>query len=610
MRHTASLLTSLEGVSLAAFKVARELAGNGRSGLTVRFLSKKLEMPEEEVEYILDMNHRLLFMDLTKVKIVGEGQAVVKRISDGLENHGDIPALYRRIKSLSAIEFRRIEELLGLDNYTTKKDAAEQLVEHAYQHPDAIVSFVASRGYSPAAKEIFDLVWQSRDGILPVSKIRAAHGGSDFQVEQALQELFQGFSLFELFRFDAEDRLVRVAALLKEVRQYREAHANDSGERPKLRTVKAPAIAEARQIALSEILCRLAAAIAARPVRLRGDGDLFREDRRRLSDVVSEEDEPSLSYCLWVLESMGWVTRADGVLQAGELESLIENDRFERHRQVFNWITSQRDVIDQRRILTLMLDHAKQGQWYVVTDFVDFALKAAMEDVQPVLKSMGGHFKYVGPGTAGQADNRLARSLEETFFWLGVIEHGQQDMDSVFRFSPLGEALLLNASAEELAKTYAPARSQFVVQPNFDVVVPAQDMDPLLTVPLDQFAVRTSSGAATVYHLSKDSFTQAVQDGHDASAFVEFLVKHNRDGDLPRNVAMTIEDWMGGMKRVRMRQVWIVESDDALVMADLMHRRKFKKHLTTADPRHVALLGDMAQDEFVKLIEKEGFIVE
>lgn len=610
MRHTASLLTSLEGVSLAAFKVARELAGNGRSGLTVRFLSKKLEMPEEEVEYILDMNHRLLFMDLTKVKIVGEGQAVVKRISDGLENHGDIPALYRRIKSLSAIEFRRIEELLGLDNYTTKKDAAEQLVEHAYQHPDAIVSFVASRGYSPAAKEIFDLVWQSRDGILPVSKIRAAHGGSDFQVEQALQELFQGFSLFELFRFDAEDRLVRVAALLKEVRQYREAHANDSGERPKLRTVKAPAITEARQIALSEILCRLAAAIAARPVRLRGDGDLFREDRRRLSDVVSEEDEPSLSYCLWVLESMGWVTRADGVLQAGELESLIENDRFERHRQVFNWITSQRDVIDQRRILTLMLDHAKQGQWYVVTDFVDFALKAAMEDVQPVLKSMGGHFKYVGPGTAGQADNRLARSLEETFFWLGVIEHGQQDMDSVFRFSPLGEALLLNASAEELAKTYAPARSQFVVQPNFDVVVPAQDMDPLLTVPLDQFAVRTSSGAATVYHLSKDSFTQAVQDGHDASAFVEFLVKHNRDGDLPRNVAMTIEDWMGGMKRVRMRQVWIVESDDALVMADLMHRRKFKKHLTTADPRHVALLGDMAQDEFVKLIEKEGFIVE
>lgn len=610
MRHTASLLTSLEGVSLAAFKVARELAGNGRSGLTVRFLSKKLEMPEEEVEYILDMNHRLLFMDLTKVKIVGEGQAVVKRISDGLENHGDIPALYRRIKSLSAIEFRRIEELLGLDNYTTKKDAAEQLVEHAYQHPDAIVSFVASRGYSPAAKEIFDLVWQSRDGILPVSKIRAAHGGSDFQVEQALQELFQGFSLFELFRFDAEDRLVRVAALLKEVRQYREAHANDSGERPKLRTVKAPAIAEARQIALSEILCRLAAAIAARPVRLRGDGDLFREDRRRLSDVVSEEDEPSLSYCLWVLESMGWVTRADGVLQAGELESLIENDRFERHRQVFNWVTSQRDVIDQRRILTLMLDHAKQGQWYVVTDFVDFALKAAMEDVQPVLKSMGGHFKYVGPGTAGQADNRLARSLEETFFWLGVIERGQQDMDSVFRFSPLGEALLLNASAEELAKTYAPARSQFVVQPNFDVVVPAQDMDPLLTVPLDQFAVRTSSGAATVYHLSKDSFTQAVQDGHDASAFVEFLVKHNRDGDLPRNVAMTIEDWMGGMKRVRMRQVWIVESDDALVMADLMHRRKFKKHLTTADPRHVALLGDMAQDEFVKLIEKEGFIVE
>lgn len=610
MRHSASLLTSLEGVSLAAFKVARELAGNGRSGLTVRFLSKKLEMPEEEVEYILDMNHRLLFMDLTKVKIVAEGQAVVKRISDGLENHGDIPSLLRRVKGLSAIEFRRIEELLALDHYTTKKDAADLLIEHAYRLPDSVVSYVATRSFSPTAKELFDLVWQSREGILPVSKLRAAHGGTDYQVEQALQELFQGFALFELFRFDAEDRLVRVAALLKEVRQYRDQNAGQSGERPKLRPAKTPPHAEARQIALSEVLCRLAAAIAAKPARLRGDGDLFREDRRRLSEIVSEEDEPSLSYCLWVLESMGWIHRVDSALQAGELENLIENDRFERHRQVYNWVTSQREIMEPRKVLSAMLDHARPGQWYTITDFVDFALKSAMEDMQPVLKSMGGHWKYVGPGTAGQADNRLARGLEETFFWLGVVERGQLDGESVFRFSPLGEALLLNASAEELAKTYAPARSQFVVQPNFDVVVPAQDMDPLLTVPLDQFAVRTSSGAANVYHLSKDSFTQAVQDGHDAAAFIEFLMKHNRDGDLPRNVAMTLEDWMGGMKRVRMRKVWIIESEDALVMADLMHRRKFKKFLSAVDPRHIALLGEIPHDEFSKLIEKEGFIIE
>lgn len=612
MRHSASLLTSLEGVSLAAFKVARELAGNGRSGLTVRFLSKKLEMAEEEIEYILDLNHRLLFVDLTKVKIVAEGQAAVKRICDGLENHGDIPALLRRVKGLSALEFRRIEELLDVDGAATKKEAGEQLVERYYRHPDSVVSMVASRGFSNTAREVFDLIWQSRDGILPISKIRAAHGGSDYQVEQALQELFQGFALFELFRFDAEDRLVRVAALLKEVRQYREANQQGASERPKLKPVKNPPLhGENRQLKLSDALCRLAAAVAARPARLRGDGNLFREDRRRLGEIVSEEDEPSLSFCLWVLESMGWLSRVDSTLQAGKLEGLLNANRAERHQLVYSWLTSQREMVEQRRILTSMLDYVKPGQWYVVDEFADFALQAALEDEQPVLKNVGGHWKYLSPGSAGQGDNRLGRSLEETFFWLGVVERAGQPGGTIFRLSKLGEALLLNNPIEAADEPAATPASQFIVQPNFDVVVPAQDMDPLLTVPLDQFAIRTSSGAATVYHLSKDSFTQAVQEGHDARAFVDFLMRHNRDQALPRNVALTLEDWMGGMKRVRMRQVWVVESPDTLVMADLLHRRKFRKYVEAPDPRTTGCMTDeIARDEFVKLLEKEGFIVE
>ncbi|NIA15596.1 MAG: hypothetical protein GWP08_16155, partial [Nitrospiraceae bacterium] len=58
MRHAASLLAAMEGISRPAFRIARELANNSRSGLTVRFLSKKLEIPEEEVEYLVDVNHR------------------------------------------------------------------------------------------------------------------------------------------------------------------------------------------------------------------------------------------------------------------------------------------------------------------------------------------------------------------------------------------------------------------------------------------------------------------------------------------------------------------------------------------------------------------------
>ena len=41
MRHAASLLAAMEGMSRPAFRIARELANNSRSGLTVRFLSKE-----------------------------------------------------------------------------------------------------------------------------------------------------------------------------------------------------------------------------------------------------------------------------------------------------------------------------------------------------------------------------------------------------------------------------------------------------------------------------------------------------------------------------------------------------------------------------------------
>ena len=92
MRHIASMVASMEGVGRPVYRIAWELSQNSRSGLTTRFLAKKLEVPEEEVEYLVDVNHHLLFTDLTKIKLASEGHSAVKRISEGLENLGDVPA--------------------------------------------------------------------------------------------------------------------------------------------------------------------------------------------------------------------------------------------------------------------------------------------------------------------------------------------------------------------------------------------------------------------------------------------------------------------------------------------------------------------------------------
>ncbi len=611
MRHGASLLASLEGMSRAAYRIARELANNSRSGLTVRFLSKKLEMSQEEVEYLIDINHRLMFTDLTKIKLVPEGYNTIKRITDGLENHGDVPSLFRRVKAMDPHDFRRLEEIIGSEEPLSKKSAAEELLKRYYPHPEALVTYVATRGFSERAREVFDILWQSKNGVMPVSQIRLAHGGSEFEIEQALWELCQGFACFELFRFDVEDRLVRMIALLSEIRQWRESVAKQKGSGTKLRPMRGkPVSVQSRGLEFSDTICKLVAAIAARPVRLRGDGDLFREDRRRLADICPEEADPSMSTCLWVAEGVGWLARVDESLKACVPDSLIRMDRVSRHRLLCEFLLSKGDEAASRGLLASLLDDMRIGTWYSTLEFVEYATQTSQEYEQPALKPAGAHWHYVSPSFSGQSESRLSRSLEETFFWLGLVDRGVCDGENVFLVTELGEDLLKNKNNPALLELFPVRKGEFIVQPNFDIVVPTQDMDPFLTVPLDQFAQRASTGQATVYHVSKDSFTQAVQEGHDANAFVAFLLANNRGEGLPANVMTTLEDWRGAMKRVRLRTLHVLESDDPLVMADLLHRRKFQKHFVPVDPGKVVSFTGIAKQELAKALEKDGFIVE
>jgi len=611
MRHGASLLASLEGMSRAAYRIAKELSNNSRSGLTVRFLSKKLDIPQEETEYLIDVNHRLMFTDLTKVKLVPEGYSAIKRIAEGLENHGDVPSLLRRVKGLSPPEFRRLEELVDATQPLSKKCAAEELLKRCYAHPDSVVTFVATQGFSETARNLFDMLWQSKTGVMPVSQLRVAHGGSEFEVEQALWELFQGIVCFELFRFDPEDRLVRMVGLLSEIRQWRDAHSKRHASAVKLRPHRGKSLHVAsRGLDFSETVCRLVAAIAAHPARLRGDGELFREDRRRLAEICPEEGDPSLATCLWVAEGAGWLARVDNTLRAGSLEALIGMDRVSRHRILCEWLLGQGDEPVSRNLLTGALDEIRPGGWYSTVDFVRYVLEANAEQDQPVLRPVGAHWEYVSPALSGQTESRLTRSLEESFFWLGIVDRAEVDGESVFQLTELGEAMLRNTKPRRLQELWPPRKGEFVVQPNFDIVVPTQDMDPLLTVPLDQFAVRASTGQATVYTVTRESFTQAVQEGHDAGAFVQFLLAHNRGDSLPANVTTTLEDWRGAMKRVRLRTLHVIETDDPLVLADLQHRRRFSKNLTPINSDKVTAYTGISRSELAKALERDGFIVE
>lgn len=611
MRHRVSLVVDMEGMSRPAFDIARELSQNSRSGLTSRFLAKKLDLPIEEIEYLVDIHDRVFFTDLTKVKLVTEAPDAIKRVLAGLENHGDVPSLFHSIKGMDSHGFRRLEEQIGIDKPAGKKSAAEQLVARHYHHPDSIVEYVATRGFSPIARELFDIVWQSDTGVLPVAQLRVIHGGPEYDIEQGLWELFRGFALFELFRFDAEDRLLRVVGLLQELRQYRadaEARRTTIG---RLKPVKGTIDSvDARGIDMSERVARLVAAIAAKPARLRNDGDLFREDYRRLAEIIPEDDDPSLNICLWAAQGTGWLARVDNELRANGLEELVATERIERHLRLCDWLLSRSNERVSRRTIEALLDDLGTGTWYSVMEFIEYALQQNEDNDVPVLRSAGGHWQYVTPSASMSSRRGLARSLEETLPWLGLVDRAELEGESVFRISDLGALVLRGADVNAARKLFPSRKSELVVQPNFDIVVDMQAADPMITVPLDQFCERVSASQVAVYHLTKDTFTRAVQQGGNSAAFIEFLLAHNKGGSLPRNVLTTLEGWRGGMKRVRLRTVQILEAEDPLIMADVRHRKRVAKLVDPVEADRMVVLKKTRKSELKKILEKEGFVVE
>jgi len=256
------------------------------------------------------------------------------------------------------------------------------------------------------------------------------------------------------------------------------------------------------------------------------------------------------------------------------------------------------------------MDEMKRGAWYPVMNSIAYVTETREEEEQAVLKNAGGHWHYVYPSATSSSERGLARSLAESLLWLGVVDRAEIKGESVFRVTDLGRFLLSGEYEDKMDAAFPRREAMVVVQPNFDIVMPLDEADPLLSVPLDQFAERLSTGQAAVYHLSKESFTRGVQDGHDGEAFLDFLLRHNRGGDLPGNVLTTLKDWRGGMKRVRLRSIQVLESEDPLVIAELLHRRRFRKHLNAVDPHKTVGIAKISKAELTKALEKEGFVVD
>ncbi|MDP4096838.1 helicase-associated domain-containing protein [Paenibacillus sp. P96] len=175
----------------------------------------------------------------------------------------------------------------------------------------------------------------------------------------------------------------------------------------------------------------------------------------------------------------------------------------------------------------------------------------------------------------GAADNLDLR--EEADQWLTVLaEFGLADKGVTEAGSlcirwrvPVSEMMQPDFSLAEQEQGVFPERSGFYIQPDFEIIVPPECgfEDRWL---LECCAEQISAGRMSLYRLSRESITGAVESGMELQDLEAFLAGHSFTG-VPDNVVHAVRQWAGGTARTAFAAVTLLrcrsrEDADAAAM--------------------------------------------
>jgi len=591
-----------------------ELASNSRGGLTSRYLATKLETSEETVNYIYKIYPKLFFFDLNRIKIVPETLPVIQRVQNNLNSLGDINSIYRFTQNLSNSERRELEQKLKVNRVIGWMSLANEIIEKLYKTPDSVLEHVAGYPFSDLAKEIFDFLWQSKIGIVPINQIRQKFSDyNNTEIEEALEELLSQFVLFELFRFNGQNKLNRFISILSEIRHYKEQkkEIKEILKQPITSTNTKITHIESCGISLVERISRLLASVAVAPLHLNSSGQITRSDEQRISRDEPENAYPPIESLVWLAEKSGFLAQVDDTLRIVDLEKITNLSFPERLKIVYETSIKLEETNLTLSATLTELQSLKPGIWYSLNEFGKRVYARYCELSNYELKQTKDNFWKYGPSKGDCEEKDHICFIDNTFFWFGIIEFGSTKKERFFRISEIGEYLLFSSQLSKKLKEKYYKKNELIVQPNFEIIVSTVKADPLQLIWIDLFAQRKSSGGpVSVCSITKESFLRGLQLGADPNQFVQYLIQNTRKQQIPDIVISTIEDWMHTIKRVKIRSVILIEAQDSVIIADLMHRKKLMNILHRVSPNQMVYARGVLLSEIKGLLEKEGFVVE
>ncbi len=614
MRYSLSFLSTFEGMDQTSFNMVLELSANSRGGLTSRYLASKLEVSEETVNYIYKHYPKLFFFDLNRIKVVPEALPIIRRVQEHLNSHGDIVSIYKALQSLSNSERRELEQKLKINRVMGWGSLASELIEKIYKTSNSILEYVAGYPFSDLAKEIFDFLWQTKTGIVPINQLRQRFSDySNVEIEDSLEELQSQFVVFELFRFNGQNRLNRFISILSEIRHHKEKLKE---VREALKQPLSPANVritriESRGISLAEKMSQLIATVAVSPLRLTSTGQIARSDEQRIYPEESEDTYPLLETFVWFAGKMGWITQVDETLQVVNLAEITKLSLLERLKAFYNTVIQTKDIVPISSTIITELQTLKSLTWYPLNEFVQRVSARHWDTSKDELhQTKNDVWEYI-PSSGKYDEKDSIHFIENTLFEFGIVELGSSKKQSYFRISEIGEYLLSSSEPSKNLEEKYSRKNELVVQPNFEIIVPTIEFDPLQLIWIELFTQKkNSAGPVSIYALTKESFLKGLQSGADPNQFIQFLMQNARNQQIPSIVISAMEDWLHTIKRVKVRSVILIEAQDSLIIADLLHRKKLAGIFHPITEKQTLYTRGKLLSEIKSLLEKEGFVVE
>ncbi len=601
----------------------------GSAGRPAKFFAKALGISLTQIQALVDKYPTLFEISGSRLRIADSARPHVHEFLTKATRQCDIHFLLDYLNDLDPTQWQTLFPFISVSSSRSRRRWQQfvSVIDHMYLTPRHVSEYIETLPITAEHKAVFQYVYESDTGVVPFDDIAAAFTFHPSKLEHLLLELEQRALLFERYEIHRNKSPKRTYSLLKELAQFFRSERNN-GHKPvctKLRgTQKAPANSAWEELNLAYSVSCLVAHLQTHSLRITRNYRPHKTDLRKFVPLLNMPETSLIkpeSICdIAYIANLALPSRNNAHLELTELaESFSQLDLLERQKKLFE-ILVLADVSPDREVLNdivSVLAKLRQDRWYRLSEVVKYAEYQFMDGNQPVeeftLSQRGAHWMYDIRTDKRERIDLFKRYVLGPLFISGGVKLAPVDKRTEkISITSLGRYLM---DLDEPEKVELPAASieerALVVQPNFQIIVSDARFDPVHFATLDAFCSRNGNGRATVFHIEKHSVERGIQKFGSVKPFIEFLERHNKHGSVPANVTSTLHGWDSGMKRIKVRRLGVIESDDELVLMELLNSKKLKKYLSDdGKPCKFVVFSSISTTKLKNLLKNEGYFIE